>query len=115
MVFGIIGENCSGKSTLAEKIKETLGGEAGLWLVRIRLHTGRTHQIRTQFAARGFPLAGDRKYGIEDGFDRIGLWSCRLEFRHPRTGERLCFTALPPAEGPWLPVGQTLAGLGELL
>ena len=70
-------------------------------LVSICLHTGRTHQIRVQFASRGWPLAGDRKYGTEDGFDAIALWSHRIAFTHPETGEAVEFSALPPREGAW--------------
>lgn len=73
----------------------------GFSLVSICLHTGRTHQIRVQFASRGWPLAGDRKYGIEDGFDAIALWSHRIAFTHPETGEVVEFAALPPHEGAW--------------
>ena len=73
----------------------------GLSLVRVRLYTGRTHQIRVQFASRGFPLAGDKKYGVEDGFDAIALWSHRIGFTHPETGEAVEFSALPPKEGAW--------------
>ena len=73
----------------------------GFSLVKIHLHTGRTHQIRVQFASRGFPLAGDRKYGVEDEFDRIALWSHRIAFTHPETGESVEFSALPPKEGAW--------------
>ena len=73
----------------------------GFSLVRVRLYTGRTHQIRVQFASRGFPLAGDKKYGVEDGFDAIALWSHRIGFAHPETGEAVEFTALPPKEGAW--------------
>ena len=73
----------------------------GFSLVSICLHTGRTHQIRVQFASRGWPLAGDRKYGIEDGFDAIALWSHRIAFTHPETGEAVEFSALPPCEGAW--------------
>ena len=47
-------------------------------LVRIRLHTGRSHQIRVQFASRGFPLVGDRKYGARDEEAAPRLFSCRL-------------------------------------
>ena len=47
----------------AELSYETLAVREGLSLVRVTLHTGRTHQIRVQFAGRGFPLVGDRKYG----------------------------------------------------
>ena len=73
----------------------------GYSLVSICLHTGRTHQIRVQFSSRGWPLAGDRKYGTEDGFDAIALWSHRIAFTHPETGEAVEFSALPPCEGAW--------------
>lgn len=73
----------------------------GFSLVSICLHTGRTHQIRVQFSSRGWPLAGDRKYGTEDGFDPIALWSHRIAFTHPETGETVEFAALPPCEGAW--------------
>lgn len=51
-------------------------------LVSVRLYTGRTHQIRVQFASRGYPLSGDRKYGAKTG-GALQLCSCRLAFRHP--------------------------------
>ena len=78
-----------------------LGRCEGYSLVSICLYTGRTHQIRVQFASRGWPLAGDRKYGAEDGFPAIALWSRRVAFTHPETGEKMEFTALPPKEGAW--------------
>ena len=82
----------------------TLCASAGLSRVAIRLRTGRTHQIRAQFSSRGLPLVGDRKYSLnEDGCD-IALWSYRVAFRHPVTGERLCFTLEPPAVYPWTQV-----------
>ncbi len=73
----------------------------GLSLVRIRLHTGRTHQIRVQFSSRGLPLVGDRKYGLETDSCNIALWSHCLEFSHPETGALLRFTKAPPAIYPW--------------
>lgn len=62
-------------------------------LVRIRLHTGRSHQIRVQFASRGFPLLGDHKYGARDALSAPRLFSCRLTF--PYRGKTMCFEALP--------------------
>lgn len=63
--------------------------------VSVLLHTGRTHQIRVQFASRKMPLAGDKKYGAKDSFEAIGLYSHRLTFNHPKTKERIQFCSLP--------------------
>ena len=62
-------------------------------LVRIRLHTGRSHQIRVQFASRGYPLAGDHKYGARDKATAPMLFSCRLTF--PYQGQTRSFEQLP--------------------
>ena len=70
-------------------------------MVRVNLQTGRTHQIRVQFASRGFPIIGDKKYGHGEDCE-IGLWSCRLAFKHPRTGETMVFEKYPPQRAPWL-------------
>ena len=73
----------------------------GLSKVLIRLHTGRTHQIRVQFSSRGLPLVGERKYAeLEDACD-IALWSYKLSFVHPVTGERMTFCKEPPEKYPW--------------
>ncbi len=81
---------------------QVLDSHNDLSLVRIVLHTGRTHQIRVQFASRGWPLVGDRKYGTcDDGDFPIALWSWRLRFAHPESGETMEFSALPPHSGPW--------------
>lgn len=61
--------------------------------VRIRLHTGRSHQIRVQFASRGFPLLGDHKYGARDDYKSPMLFSCCITF--PWKGQQLCFERLP--------------------
>ena len=63
-------------------------------LVRVRLHTGRSHQIRVQFASRGFPLVGDHKYGSRDEAAAPMLFSCCLTF--PHRGKEQRFEALPP-------------------
>ena len=62
-------------------------------LVHVRLHTGRSHQIRVQFASRGFPLVGDHKYGSRDGATAPKLFSCRLTF--PYRGTTVVYEALP--------------------
>ena len=69
--------------------------------VQIQLKTGRTHQIRVQFASRGLPLVGERKYSELDDPCQIALWSYRLAFTHPRTGEKMEFIHQPPQEYPW--------------
>lgn len=61
-------------------------------LLRVVLHTGRTHQIRVQLAHRKMPLSGDRKYGAKDAFENLGLLSAKLKFTHPETGEEMEFT-----------------------
>ena len=80
---------------------EELGRADALSLVCIRLHTGRTHQIRVQFSSRGLPLLGDRRYGSRNEQCRTALWSWKLSFRHPVTGKPLTCTHLPPDEYPW--------------
>lgn len=81
-----------------------LGRNADFSRVRIRLHTGRTHQIRVQFASRGLPLVGERKYSELNDPCGIALWSYRLAFCHPKTGEKMEFTLEPPKEYPWTEV-----------
>ncbi len=79
-----------------------VGSNDGFSLVRIQLLTGRTHQIRCQFAARNLPLVGDLKYGAQAReMEGIALWSHRLSFDHPQTGERMDFSAPPPEIWPW--------------
>jgi len=74
------------KRTQADKETDTS-------LVRIRLHTGRSHQIRVQFASRGFPLVGDGKYGARDKHKNPMLFSCMLSFKYK---DKICrYEALP--------------------
>jgi 23S rRNA pseudouridine1911/1915/1917 synthase len=63
------------------------------------LFTGRTHQIRIQFGSRKYPLAGDARYG--GGKGKISLWSCRIAFVHPFSGEKISITSLPAAVDSW--------------
>ena len=80
---------------------QVLGKAEGLSRVRIELITGRTHQIRAQFSGRSMPLVGDRKYSLLDDDCEIALWSYRLGFTHPATGEAMEFILEPPEIYPW--------------
>lgn len=82
-------------------LKTRTEGNNTFSLLKIRLHTGRTHQIRVQFASRKLPLLGDGKYGAADNIPTLGLFSCSLSFNHPATKERLTFTASPENKFPW--------------
>ncbi len=79
---------------------EVLDTKENVSLVRVQLHTGRTHQIRVQFASRGMPILGDGKYGSRARHE-IALWSYRLSFSHPLTKKQLTFHALPEVKTPW--------------
>ncbi len=76
------------------------GEEDTLSLAEIRLHTGRTHQIRVQFGSRKYPVAGDGRYG--GGKGKIALFSHSFAFRHPVSGEEMRFAALPEMSGVWV-------------
>ena len=84
---------------------ETLAAADGLSLVRIRLRTGRSHQIRVQFASRKMPLAGDAKYGSPLRGQTPALWAYRLAFPWPAApGGKIDCTA-PPEEERFLRFG----------
>lgn len=72
--------------------------------IRIRLRTGRTHQIRVQFSSRGMPLLGERKYSTLEDPCEIALWSHRIGFTHPATGNYMTFSQEPPMVYPWTEV-----------
>jgi len=83
---------------------------AGYTLARVRLETGRTHQIRVHFAALGHPVAGDATYGrrpVPEGLTRHFLHAAELRFAHPDDGRELRFTSPLPAE-----LADFLEGLG---
>ncbi len=80
----------------------------GMSLVRVRLHTGRTHQIRVQFSSRGTPLVGERKYAVWNDPCELALWSAKIGFYHPGTGEWVEFSKEPPAVFPWTEFGRII-------
>ena len=74
----------------------------GLSLLEVKLFTGRTHQIRVQFASRKHPLVGDRRYGApKSEHSGTALVSKRLSFTHPKSGERLTFECEMPSTALW--------------
>ncbi len=97
--------------------REKYNSSYHLSLVRAQLHTGRTHQIRATLCSKGYPVVGDRIYGINDHFylnfiegketeldlkqlrmNRTALHACSLEFVHPVSSEKLCFASKIPKE-----------------
>lgn len=80
---------------------QVLSSAGDISRVKVQLRTGRTHQIRVQFASRGMPLVGERKYATLDDPCEIALWSHRIGFFHPATGERMEFSQEPPEGYPW--------------
>ena len=89
-VFVVKRERGGVKKARLEYRRLTAGEES---LVRIRLHTGRSHQIRVQFSSRGFPLVGDHKYGSRDEKTAPMLFSCCITF--PWKGQQKTFEVLP--------------------
>ena len=75
--------------------------ETNLSLVKIKLHTGRHHQIRLQFASRNHSLYGDQKYGTRGRGKQLCLWAYSLSFIHPVKKERMSFEDYPEHIGSW--------------
>jgi 23S rRNA pseudouridine1911/1915/1917 synthase len=78
-----------------------MGEKKGKTLVMIRLATGRSHQIRVQFASRNLPLVHDQRYNPAPGKGTIALWSWHLEFPHPVTRETVAVESDPHHIAPW--------------
>lgn len=81
----------------------------GLSLVKIKLDTGRFHQIRVQFSSRGYALWGDQKYNSKAKVgEQIALWSYELKFKHPVREELMNFKCDPPIKYPWTLFGDVI-------
>lgn len=82
---------------------QVLGSKGELSLVKVNLHTGRSHQIRVQLSTMGHPLYGDQKYGadVNSPGQQIALWSAEIVCTHPTTQEEMVFSAIPPKDYPW--------------
>lgn len=90
------------KAKLSYEVLETKAdGERALSLVKVRLYTGRTHQIRVQFASRGYPIAGDRRYGASSSEKQIHLFSHKIEFASPFDAKLFSVSAFPKMQGIW--------------
>ncbi len=83
---------------------EVLGTEEGLSLLKIKLHTGRPHQIRVQLSHAGYTLYGDQRYGlnVNKPGQQIALWAYEVTFEHPTKKDMLTFCCYTPKTEPWL-------------
>ncbi len=81
------------KGVKKAKLSYTCLTQGDISLIKVRLYTGRSHQIRVQFASRGYPLLGDHKYGARDSCTAPMLYSCRLCFVYG--GRQVEFTSMP--------------------
>ena len=101
MVY-VCGKTVEG-AKFAELEYEVVEEKAGLTLAEIKLHTGRTHQIRVQMAAQSHPVYGDMRYGDENAVKgNLALYATTLSFTHPVSKERYTFKVEPPKDkNPW--------------
>ena len=89
------------KGKVARLSYHKLAYKDNLSFVKINLETGRPHQIRVQFASRGYPLLGDQKYGHNMPKIPIALFAKKIEFKHPITNEELTFELSIPSRYPF--------------
>lgn len=92
----------------AELEYTTLASREGTSLLKISLHSGRSHQIRVQFSSRKHPLLGDVKYGSSEKNCPLALFSHTLKFRHPFSGKEMIYSAIPGSSYPWNIYSDTL-------
>lgn len=81
---------------------EKYNEDTNLSLVKVKLHTGRHHQIRVQFSSRNHSLYGDQKYGNRGKGKQLCLWAYKLTFHHPTTKQKLQFESYPDPKGSWV-------------
>ncbi len=100
-VYIVNGQKKGGKKAILEY--EVLGNAENMSLVKINLITGRSHQIRVQFASTGYPLFGDQKYseGLSKPGEQLALWSYSIEVAHPVKLGNMVFQCNPPQIYPW--------------
>lgn len=91
------------EAKLAELSYEVIERKENMTLVKIDLKTGRAHQIRVQFASKGYPLYGDKRYAknLNKNNNQIALFSNKIEFEHPTKKEKLEFCIKPNKIYPW--------------
>ena len=94
-------KNKNGKKAILDYKEVTYNEETNLSLIKVKLHTGRHHQIRVQFASRNHSVYGDQKYGTRGRGKQLCLWAYKLSFKHPVSKEKLEFEDLPEATGSW--------------
>lgn len=100
IVHAVASNDKRGKKAVLEY--EVLGTKEGLSLVAVKLHTGRSHQIRVQLSEIGHPIVGDQKYGKGNKRgQQIALWANSLQFPHPTTKELINTQSPTPNEYPW--------------
>ena len=75
--------------------------DINLSVVKVKLYTGRHHQIRVQFASRNHSITGDQKYGTRGRGKNLALWAYKLSIIHPITKEKMTFEVMPKLEGSW--------------
>ena len=93
----------------AKLVYQKAGEADGLSLLRVKLFTGRSHQIRVQLSHSGCPIWGDARYGAGRPGEQIALWGAHLGMVHPTKKEEMHFTVLPPMDArPWRGFAETV-------
>jgi len=111
-----VGANIPGAKD-AKLIYQKAGKSGELSLLRVKLFTGRSHQIRVQLSHSGCPIWGDARYGGGKPGEQIALWGAHLGLVHPTKKEEMHFTVLPPRDvRPWRGFGEDVwANESEIL